>query len=456
MKKHLILLFAIANMSMLHAQNDSTMSLQECISYALVHSSSVNNAKLDQYIAKAKVGETRAIGLPQINGELSAVDNPTLKNLFFRGNNNFLKGSPLYTGNPNDVIVLQNILQLRSSADASVTANMLISAAYLVGLKTSKTYAELATKNAQKAEIDVIEAVTKAYYLVLVNKVRMISLNANIARLDTVYNQTKKLNSSGFVEKLDVDRLEVRRLNLLTEQQKFENIMSLSTVLLKFQMGMPIEKEINVEGSIESLKVDMQPKQSITTPNYNQRVEFGLINSQRDMNVQNLKYIKSGYAPSLLAFGTYGYTRSDIKFLNLFNNQWYNYSMVGLKLSVPIFDSFSKVYKAQQARLEIKKSDNNIDNLKLAIDLQTTQSTINYNNSIKTLEAQTKNIKLAREIARVTKVKYQEGVGSNIELVNAEADLKDAETNYYDAAYQTLVAEVEYQKSIGNLKAQQQ
>lgn len=448
-----VLLLYIAAIA--QAQSDTAMSLKQCIDYAMLHSATVSNAKLDEYIAAAKIGETRAIGLPQINGTASVVDNPELKPIFFKGNNDFLRPSGSYTGNPNEAIPVPNIFQLRSSGEASITATQLIfNGSYLVGLKTTKTYAELATKATQKAAIDVVESVKKAYYMVLINKERLKSLDDNMARLDSVYKQTLALNKNGFVEKLDVSRLEVRRLNLTTEKQKFENLAALSLALLKFQMGMPTNQNISPIGSIEELKNMVGQNADITTIDYSQRVEYGLLETQKKLNIQNLNYINSGYMPSLAAFGTYGYTRSDVKFMNLFQKQWFSYSMIGLSLNVPIFDGFSKYYRAQQAKLEIKKLDNNIDNLRKAIDLQTTQSSITYINALKTLETQTQNITLSKEIARVTKIKYQEGVGSNIELVNAEADLKDAETNYYDSIYQVLVAMVDYQKSIGKLSAE--
>ena len=157
----LLLLYAIASAN---AQSDSTMTLKQCIDYALQHSATVSNAKLDEYIAAAKIGETRAIGLPQVKLEGSVLDNPELKRMFFKGDNQFLMGTPAFTGNANDVAAVPNFFQLRSSGDANITATQLIfNGSYLVGLQTTKTYAELSTKLSQKANIDVIESIKKAY-----------------------------------------------------------------------------------------------------------------------------------------------------------------------------------------------------------------------------------------------------------------------------------------------------
>lgn len=448
-------LLLLASAITVHAQGETIMSLKQCVDYALVHSAAVNNAKLDEYIASAKIGETRSIGLPQINGTASVIDNAQLKPIFFKGNNDFLRPSGSYTGNANEAIPVPNIFQLRSSGDASVTITQLIfNGSYLVGLKTTKTYAELAQKASKVATIDVIEAVKKAYYMVLINGERLNSLDANIARLDTTFKQTQALNKSGFVEKLDLNRLEVRYLNLLTEKQKFENLSALSVALLKFQMGMPAKDNFKLNGNIQSLKASLMAAPEPLSMDYAQRSEYGILQTQKKLNEQNLKFVNSGYLPLLAAFGTYGYTRSDVRFGNLFTKKWFNYSMIGLQLNVPIFDGLGKHYKAQQAKLEIKKNENSIESFKNAIDLQVTQSSITYNNAVKSLETQTKNLELSKEIARISKIKYQEGVGTNLELINAEADLKDAQTNYYDAIYQALVSTIDYQKSTGKLSVE--
>jgi outer membrane protein TolC len=446
----LLFLFILAKNAM--AQNDTVMSLKECVEYALKNSSTIQNARLDEYIAASKIGETRAIGLPQISAKANAVHNPELQRMFFKGDNQFLAGTPAFTGNPNDVAAVPNFFMLPNSGEISATATQLIfSGAYIVGLQTSKIYAQLSSKASQKASIDVVEAVKKAYYMVLINKDRLESLNNNLSRLDTIFKQTQSLNKNGFVEKIDVSRLEVRYLNLLTEKQKFENMASLALALLKFQMGMPTNKGLQVNGSISELKNMVNENLEMGNLDYNNRIEYSLLQTQKLLNRQNIRYLNSNSLPTLAAFGTYGFVRSDVKFLNLLKNQLFSYSMVGLNLNVPIFDGMSKYYKKQQAKLEMKKTENAIANLEMAIDMQTTQAKLSYTNAIKTMKSLEKNLALSSEVARVSKVKYQEGVGSNLELINAESDLKDAQANYYDAIYQALVSLIDYQKAIGKL-----
>ena len=73
---------------------------------------------------------------------------------------------------------------------------------------------------------------------------------------------------------------------------------------------------------------------------------------------------------------------------------------------------------------------------------------INASNS---LEVQKKNIDLATEIYNVSKKKYEQGTGSNLEVLNAETSLKEAQTNYYSALYDALNAKVDFDKANGSL-----
>jgi outer membrane protein TolC len=101
--------------------------------------------------------------------------------------------------------------------------------------------------------------------------------------------------------------------------------------------------------------------------------------------------------------------------------------------------------------LALLKNENDFSSLKTAIDLETKQAAINYLNAIKSLQSQEENRKLADNIARVTKIKYEQGVGSNIEVIEAESSLKESQTNYYNALYDALIAKVDLDKAYGKL-----
>jgi len=433
--------------SLSSAQTDSSFTLQQCVDYALKNSKKIQNSDLDIAIAKAKVGEFRSIGLPQVNATGQLVDNPTLQRMFLsNGAFNTIPGVPI-----GETVAVPNFFQLRTSGDLNATASQLIfSGSYFVGLKAAKALAELTEKSADISKTEVVENVTKAFYMVLINNERVTLLDANVARLDTMLRQTRALKDQGFVENIDVDRLEVAYNNLVIERDKFKNFVELSTVLLKFQMGFELNKGIKLNGTVTDFKTAESATIGVK-PDYNNRMEYQLMATQRKLEGYNLKNIRAGYLPTLSAFGSVGTVRMDKNVSEVISNTWYSYNRWGVTLNIPIFDSFGKYYKAQQSRLELKKIENNISNFEMVIDLQVQQSEINLKNGLKTTETQKKNLELAKKVSDISKIKYQQGVGSNLEVINAENGYKEAQTNYYNALYELMVAQIDYQKALGTL-----
>jgi outer membrane protein TolC len=119
---------------------------------------------------------------------------------------------------------------------------------------------------------------------------------------------------------------------------------------------------------------------------------------------------------------------------------------------MPIFTGLQRVAKNQQAKLSLQKSVNELDFIKKSIDLELASSITNLQNAASSLENQKQNITIAEEVVRVSKLKYNQGVGSNLELITAETALKEAQTNYYNALFDAIVAKIEFEKANGILK----
>jgi outer membrane protein TolC len=206
-------------------------TLDLCISYALAHSNSLQNAKIDIEISQAKISETRSAGLPQINGQVDFFNNLALQKSFIRAN----QFEPLAPPNA----VRSVAFQLPYSSVASINASqMLFNGSYLIGLKAAQVYAELAQKNVELSEIEIIANVSKAYYTCLINQERLTLLDQNVLRLEKLFEDTKIMLANGMIEKLDLDRIEVNLNNLKTERTKLLQLLDLSKAILKFQMNL--------------------------------------------------------------------------------------------------------------------------------------------------------------------------------------------------------------------------
>lgn len=450
--------------------NDSLkMSLQDCIDYALKNSISVKNASLDEQLAGAKIGEIRAIGLPQISGAIGVQHNLRLRDSYFQASSTnpftteIVKASPESEGK---ILKFANFFQLKNNLDASLTATqILFSGSYIVGLQAANTYRELATKSTEATKIQVSNNVAKAYYMVLVNLERLNLFNTNILRVDSLLQNTIKLQKSGFVEKIDVMRLEVTLNNLITEREKFASIMILSNVLLKYQMGMPMEANFILTEKLAELSLDTN-NVDVQKVNYNDRIEYKQLKVSKRLQELDLKNTKWAYLPSLVASANLGFFTSNTD-LNFFSNNnyigsnnkyfgwnndgiWSRYGVIQVGLQVPIFDGFGRGYKVQQSKLNISKVENSIKNLENTIDVQLYSAVISLKNNVKTMQSQKLNMDLAKEVVTVTQKKYKQGMSSNLEVTTAESALKESQINYYSALYDALISKIDYEQAKGN------
>lgn len=426
------------------AANAQTYSLKQAVDYAIAHQVQVKNSQIDLQNASAKISEIKAMGLPQVNGSLALTNNIVLQRAFI----------PAKIFNPAaaDGELIAAKFGVDNSGFASVGLSQLVfDGTYLLGLKASSVYKDLAVKSVTQSKQQVAENVTKAYYGILVNEKRQGLLALNVARLDTLLKETRELNKQGFVEKIDVQRLDVQANNLRTELENIERLQALSYSLLKFQMGFPMEEPIRLSESLEKVELATFNTNAAGNFNYANRIEYSILQTQENLAELDLKSIKAGYLPRLVLNANYGYNAGANAFSDLITKQWFDNAAVTVALQIPIFDGFSKKYKAVQSANNLQKVRQSYSLLKSSIDLQRSQASITMKNALESMKEQKANLDLANEISRVTRVKYQQGVGSNLEVLNAESSIKESQANYFTALYNALVAKVELEKANGTL-----
>ena len=164
-----------------------------------------------------------------------------------------------------------------------------------------------------------------------------------------------------------------------------------------------------------------------------------------------------GYLPTLAAYGSYQYN-TQRSTPNIFESdksnaskQWYKIALIGATLNLTIFDGLQRHYKIQQAKITSQKNINTLKNVELAAQLESSVASISFNNALKSLAINKKNMDLAVHVYDVVQKKYAQGVGSNLEIVNAQSSLREAEINYYNAVYDAIIAKIDYQKATGTL-----
>ena len=504
------------------------LSLTQATRFAIQNKPTLLATRLAEQTAAARVGEIKSAGLPQVNVAANLADNFKLQKslVSFPATQTLLTQSDVNAASTGQqqVLTVQQLalppqafafgLQYAGNTSASVS-QLLFDGSYLIGLKAAKVYTDLARKQTQQAEIDVVEQVSKAYYSTLVARARLGLLARNVQRLDTILYQTNATYKAGFAEKLDVDRLRVQLNNLKVEQQKAQRLTELSVALLKFQMGLPQSQPVQLTDSLGAAVVDAtalrqrlgvadfangggngagtlptapanpagnnnaaqrqqdqqtalsgaRPSQVQGAANYNNRIEFSTLETQQALAGLDIRNRQASAYPRLLLTGAYGFSGSSKNFGELFafrgpssrngagfpDQNWFGFGNVGLSLQVPVFDGFRRKYQVQQGRIQQQAIEKGFETIRQSIDLQDAQSRTSLTNALDVLDNQKANLELAGEVARVSRIKFDAGVGSNLEVITAETSLRESQTNYYAALYDVLVAKVDRDKATGEL-----
>lgn len=429
-------------------QMDNNYSLQECLTYALEHNENIIIANLEIDAAKAKTGEYLSTGFPQIDAAASVNKNFILRKAFLP-KQFFDPTAPegefeeIAFGTPYDGDLGLSLSQ------------MVFNGSYFVGVKASKTYQELSTKDHIKSKIDMTEAVTKAYYSVLVNQMLLETIVSNYQRLDSLVRETSIMQENGFVELLDLNRTKVEFNNIKTQKINSERAVEISKELLKFQMGMPVEYTINITDKLTDIDFNLEEELSMNS-DHNTRIEHSILQTNIQLTELDMRNNKSQYLPNIDLFFAWGMNAgvSEFSTLKEFDNRmvWPTYQLAGLSLTLPIFDGLYKAKKIQQNKIKLQQLDYQRQMLENSIHMEVNQTRKTLTMNLDQLRSQDENKKLAESVYVQSKIKYQEGVGTNLEVIDADNAFKQSQSNYFNALYDALIAHVEYRKSLGILK----
>ena len=453
----LVLLSAVAN-----AQQKNEFSIKQCVEYANKNSVTVKNALLDVDIQHQANRQITSAAYPQVNGSISTThyfDIPvtTLPDFISPATYQVLVDQGVKDGSGQTIkfpaggfgsIPAQFGTSWNASGGIDVS-QLLFDGQVFVGLVARGAVIDYYKKTAEITQEQIKVNIYKIYYQLAVGKKQIGSIDANIELVNKLLHDTKEMYKNGFSEKLDIDKTTVQLNNLQTEKIKYESMLAVGNSGLKFLMGMPQKDELVLTDSIsdEDLKANILD----SSYTYNDRKEIQLLTMAEKLGGYNVKRYQLSKIPTIAAFASYSKNAQRNSF-NFFNKgDWFTTSIVGFKMSVPIFSGFSRNSQIQKARLELEKTKNSTTQLKQNIDADIEQSRTKMFSAMLTVDNQKKNIELAQKVYTTTKIKYEQGLGRSDELYLAQAQLSVAQTNYYSSLYDAITAKIDWLKAAGKL-----
>jgi outer membrane protein len=421
------------------------VTLKDAVNYALQNKADAAKAKLDVENSEYQIEEVRSQALPTISIDAGLTYNPILQLTAIDASS--FPGAPADAG----VQLIPFGLKWASTAGVNLTQKLFDQSVF-TGLKAARTTREFYQINAQLTEEQVIERVANAYYQVYIQK-------QNLAVLDSTYANTKEVRDiikgqfdNGLARKIDLDRMNVNLNNISAQRQQVLNAVQQQENALKFYIGMPIGTPI----ALPDTQFEISTLASSELPDTTNRTEYLVLKKQEELYFYNKKAMQAAYYPTLSLTAGYNYIGQGPEFPWFAKPAdgvyWSDFSSIGLNLHIPIFTGFGTRARVRQADIELKKTEQDLKDTKLALDLEYQNAVTQIDNSLTVIKNQRENVKLAQEVMDNTQNNYQQGLAPLTDLLDAENSLIEAQNNYNAAMLDYKLAEVQLIKAKGELQ----
>lgn len=462
----LMIVFMVFFTSHSSGQNIVKLSVSDAVNMALNNSIDLKNLKLDEEIQAYKNKEYVGAAYPQINASGNVTHYTNLPQFVFPTSDIQVyqvlakEGVKDKNGNPIDIsqatfgfqpISLVAPWNYQAGLDVQ---QVLFQPDLFIAIQARKAVLDFARKNTEAGEVNVKENVTKSYYGVLIARKQKEVAQNTLTRLTQLHTEMDKMYQAGFIEKLDLDKLSVTINNTSSVIHQLNNTIHITEAVLKNTLMIPQQDSLILTDALTMENIESEIMVAESGFRYENRKEYAVLESAIQLQKLDQRRNKIAYAPTLAAF--YQLQRSglrDNKYDVDGSGPWFSYTsgLIGLSISQPIFDGLQRRSRIQQARLSIEKLENNMIQLKQGIDLEQTVNKNTLRNALDNLKMQERNMHLAENVFEVTTKKYQSGVGSSIEMLQADTEYQRASGNYFQALYDAAIAKVSYLKSLGKL-----
>ncbi|MFV0593068.1 MAG: TolC family protein [Draconibacterium sp.] len=434
----LIFLFTIAAKGQ---DKPQSFTLVQAINFAMEHSYVLHNTGQDIVIAQKKVWETISTGLPQVSGSANY-------NKFLNLPVSLIPGD--FFGEAAGTYIPVKFGQDYNSDFGLNVSQQIFDGSWIVGVSSAELYVSLAKQAHEKAEIDIRNAVSQAYYLVLISERYREVMLENLDNTKRLYEETKIYFDNGFRESQDVDQLKILVRNAENEVLRSERELSVAKIVLKYAMGFKLDEDIDLSDDIEVFVLPLIGAQKSLPLDLNNHIDYRLALANFQVSEKLLKLEKAAYLPSLSGF--YSYTKTAYSnSANVFKQDWYPSSLVGLQAKIPLFNSGQKHSKVQQAQLEKDKAATNQKLTEITLQKDYLTASADMQTAREKFLNDRENRDLAQSILDKTKIKFNNGMVSSAELSQQETQYINSFQALVTSTLQLLQADLNLKKAAGAL-----
>lgn len=437
----------------------SAFTLDEAKKYGVEHHYTAKNSQYESKFAEISVKKLTAVGLPQINAEgnfqnfinlpvslvpANAFGLPSYVTDFFMGLSQ-LSGVPFNQPAASNKEFSELKFGTKFNSNGGITVNQLIfDGSYIYGLKAAKAYADMSKQQEQKTAEDISCDVEKAYYMVLIAQENVKLLSSSKNTLQDLLTQISAYHDAGFIEEQDVDQLQLTLSGIENSLTNAQMQYELALDMLKFKMGYPLESNISLVESIETLTGNVNELLIKSDFNPQSNIDIKLMDSREQLLKLNKKVESSKIYPRLVGF----FSHTENTYSNQFKvpNKWYPTTLWGLKLQVPLYNGGSYFSTVKQTQLEIERIQEAKKYAEQGLILQYTATKNEFTTAVNESKQSKSSLELAQKIREKTKIKFKEGLSSSMDMSQSENQYLSAQGAYIGSLLKLLNAKANLKK----------
>lgn len=411
-------------------------SLKESIAYSLKNNPTSTIYKNEVLIAKEKKTETLAPYLPQVNGTATFDDNLKRQVTVLPAGAFSKEEIKVQFGNQYNTNLVAQVDQVLFDRSISVAK------------EASKVNTLIADLKLLQNNETIVYNTTIAYYQILTYNEQEKLLIENAKKYEELLRILQLQYEKGVAKKIDYDRMKVSQNNIKSQLSLLKTNKELAFNKLKYAMGMDLSQTIAINDSLDySMQVSMPVASELDVKNI---LDFKVQSNNIALQQFDVERRKFAFYPTLAGYARYGAQSFGNEFGKSFGN-WFDYSSIGLKLNIPIFDGNKKKSLLSQSRLSLLNAQENLKLSERNYQLQFQNANTQLFRSYTSLNDNKETLNLASEILKNTSLQYQKGTASLTDFLNSDYSYKEAQSNYISSLLNFLTARVDLEKSQGNL-----
>ena len=420
------------------AQYPPKYSLQQCLDFAVNNSYAAHRANLDIREAAHQVQEARSGVLPRINASGSIDKNLVLPTMMLPGE---------IIGQSGTQIPVQ--MGTKNALEFSATVEQVIfEPSLFTGIKIARNNRELQRLRATMTKEEIIFDVSYAFYDILNSMQELDNINYMITRQDSLSLLIRKRVEENITREVDLNRIMVNLTNLRARGENIKNTLLQQKRYLQILMGMPVGDILELEDS-EAKHIEVSGWQ--TSPALQNQVETDILNKQKEILGLDIQLGKMGYLPTLSAIASAGYQFQADK-LNLAKEPWFSSVLVGVRLSIPIFDGFNKRSQLKQKQTQLQRLDWDITEAQQRVFLNYQNAKDQLQVIYRQVQVQSENLQLAEKVYTQTMALYNEGLATITDLLETETSSREAKMGYTTELIRYKKTEIDLLKASGTLE----